>query len=119
MKLLVVAATALAGVALVAAPVTYLRGRHPPPAMPASLEPLAAGPEPTLETPVTLPSIRITDELVRAREIRSPAPPGPANAPALRPRPAPRPRLQRGSMLARLFFGAGDHRPQPFPRPRS
>ena len=60
--------------------------------------------------------IRVTAELVRATIVRSPPA---AVAPPIRHEARPKPLPPRRSLLARLFFGAGEYRPKPFPRPGS
>jgi hypothetical protein len=116
MKLVVIAACGVAGAALMAGPIAYFRTQRTGAAhrVPETFTARPAAPSAELAPP----RILVTDELVEAREVRSPAPVAPIARTSYRQRPA-RSRAERRSLLARLFLGAGDHRPAPFPRPGS
>lgn len=120
MRIVLAVATGIAVALLVMGPVTHIRAQQSRPVPTANTTPASASPEPTPrvdidstsdETADRDPSVRTTDELVRARIVHSPATP----LKQVKPKPAP----PKRSLLARLFLGAGGHRPQPFPRPGS
>jgi hypothetical protein len=114
MKLVVIAACGVAGAALMAGPIAYFRTQRAGAAHRVPEASTARPAAPSAE--LGAPRILVTDELVEAREIRSPSPVAPIARTSYRPRPH---RAERRSLLARLFLGAGDHRPAPFPRPGS
>ncbi len=120
MRIVLAVATGIAVALLMIGPVTQIRAQQSRPAATPASTPGSASPEPTPRvdidspseaTPDRDPSVRTTDELVRARIVHSPATPQKQVKPKLAP--------PKRSLLARLFLGTGGHRPQPFPRPGS
>jgi hypothetical protein len=120
MRLALATAMVMLTAALISLPVSHFspQSRFTPGApAPARLADSSAG---SVQQP--LPAITVTDEFVLATVVRSVAlPPPPAKtvrAPVQRPvtRKQPPAPPQRRSLLARIFLGTGEPRPQPLLR---
>jgi hypothetical protein len=120
MRLALVTAMIMLTAVLIALPVSHFSpqsGLTPRPPAPARLADSSAG---SVQQPP--PVITVTDELVRATVVKSVAPPPPppkaVRAPVQRPvtRKPPAAPPQRRSLLARIFLGTGEPRPQPLLR---
>jgi hypothetical protein len=109
MRLLHVSAIAAAAIALLASPLMRFRAETKDVPLPTRVQHRAP------EMPeLAVNGVEIVDELVTANIV------GPPKARVLSPhRPAVRRAATppRRSLLARVFFGSGDHKPHPFPHP--
>jgi len=118
----VAVAVSLTGATLVAGPIAYLRTQrqigNPQPSFPAdSYLPANTSPEAEGTRPV-VNSVRVTGELIRAEQIKTPQPAAArvvTKAPERRRSVAP----AKKSLFARVLFGSSGYRPSPFPRPGS
>jgi hypothetical protein len=120
MRLVLVTAMVILAVVLIALPVSHFsRQRRFTPEAPAAARPADSSAGSVQQPP---PAITVTDELVRATVVRSvappPLPPKAVRASVQRPvtRKQPPAQPQRRSLLARIFLGTGEPRPQPLLR---
>ncbi len=118
MRVLLAVAAGIAAGLFALGPIGHIRAQpsrsvlpQPPPAVEPA--PQSATPEEAADS--VGGEIRVTDELVRAPIVRSPAPKTTAERPQRQIQR--KPVAPRRSIWARLFLGDGGSRPKPFPTP--